>query len=252
MSTTTENFKLFKPELSDPADITELNQNWDTIDDALASGGERIVEAVSSDGASYTAIVPYIKELYDGLEIIIIPTITSSTTNPKLNVNGLGSKSIRVPLSTNTSAVANPRLEGFFVKGKAVKLRFDSTYTSEGIWRTVDKQRPDANDIYGQVPVKNGGTGANNPDEARANLGAIAVQPFTVTLTSGGWSNNKQTVAANGVKVDNVVVITHAPNSYSDYRDYCVRCIEQGTDSLTFECDITPTVEITANVAIFE
>lgn len=252
MSTTTENFKLFKPELSDPADITELNQNWDTIDDALASGGERIVEAVSSDGASYTAIVPYIKELYDGLEIIIIPTITSSTTNPKLNVNGLGSKSIRVPLSTNTSAVANPRLEGFFVKGKAVKLRFDSTYTSEGIWRTVDKQRTDANDIYGQVPIENGGTGANNPDEARANLGAITAMTNTAILTVNGWSNKSQTVNVAGVTSDNIVIIANAPSSYIHYRNNNVRCSEQGDGTLTFVCDYIPDVNITVNIAIFE
>ena len=36
MSTTTTNYKLFKPELSDPADITKMNPNWDTIDAELS------------------------------------------------------------------------------------------------------------------------------------------------------------------------------------------------------------------------
>lgn len=35
MSTTTTNYKMFKPELSDPADITKMNPNWDTIDAEL-------------------------------------------------------------------------------------------------------------------------------------------------------------------------------------------------------------------------
>lgn len=35
MSTTTKNFNLIKPELTDAADITATNQNWDTIDQAL-------------------------------------------------------------------------------------------------------------------------------------------------------------------------------------------------------------------------
>lgn len=36
MSTTTTNYKLVKPALSDPADITVMNPNWDTIDTELA------------------------------------------------------------------------------------------------------------------------------------------------------------------------------------------------------------------------
>lgn len=35
MSTTTNNYSLVKPELSDVADITAMNQNWDTIDNEL-------------------------------------------------------------------------------------------------------------------------------------------------------------------------------------------------------------------------
>lgn len=35
MSKTTTNLGLIKPELSDPADITALNENWDKIDTLL-------------------------------------------------------------------------------------------------------------------------------------------------------------------------------------------------------------------------
>lgn len=35
MSTTTEKWGLFKPELTDPADITKMNRNWDIIDEQL-------------------------------------------------------------------------------------------------------------------------------------------------------------------------------------------------------------------------
>lgn len=35
MSTTTTNFKFILPELSDPADITQMNQNWETLDETL-------------------------------------------------------------------------------------------------------------------------------------------------------------------------------------------------------------------------
>ena len=35
MSTTTVKYGLFKPDLTDPADITQMNRNWDIIDDKL-------------------------------------------------------------------------------------------------------------------------------------------------------------------------------------------------------------------------
>lgn len=179
MSTTTTNFNFFKPELSDPADITELNNNWDRIDTELANAGTRIVTATSTDGVTYTATVPYLTELYNGLEITIIPSLTSSVVNPTLNVNGLGDKPIRIPLSTNTSAMTTPNLTTFFTQGRPVKLMFDTGYSTDGVWKTVDKQRTSASDLYGVVPVENGGTGADNGAEGLTNLFAAGATVLT-------------------------------------------------------------------------
>lgn len=44
MSTTTTNFGLVKPELTDVADITAMNTNWDIIDEALLSSANSTVE----------------------------------------------------------------------------------------------------------------------------------------------------------------------------------------------------------------
>lgn len=40
MSKLTSNFSLVKPEKTDPADITAMNNNWDVIDDTLAQLGD--------------------------------------------------------------------------------------------------------------------------------------------------------------------------------------------------------------------
>lgn len=199
MSTTTTNFNFFKPELSDPADITELNNNWDRIDTELANAGIRIVTANSTDGVTYTATVPYLTELYTGLEITIIPSITSTVTNPTLNVNGFGAKSIKLPLSTNTSATVAPNLTTFFSKSKAVKLMYDAEGVPNGIWKTVDKQRTSASDLYGTVPIENGGTGSDNAEQGRKNLGAVSMKTTTATLAVGSWSNYQQTVNATSI-----------------------------------------------------
>lgn len=181
MSTTTANFKLFKPELSDPADITELNANWDKIDNELANAGTRIVTATSTDGVSYTATVPYLTELYSGLEITIIPNMTSTSVNATLNINGLGAKSIRLPLGVNTSATVAANLPTFLGKDRPVKLLFDNTYLEDGIWKTISTYRTSATDLYGATPIENGGTGADNGVDALANLfsaGITKVSPY--------------------------------------------------------------------------
>lgn len=48
MSTTTENYKLMRLELDDPADITVLNTNWDKIDEELHKVNEAL-DNVSPD-----------------------------------------------------------------------------------------------------------------------------------------------------------------------------------------------------------
>lgn len=42
MSTTTTNYKFIKPALTDAADITAMNQNWDAVDNALKETNNKI------------------------------------------------------------------------------------------------------------------------------------------------------------------------------------------------------------------
>jgi hypothetical protein len=64
MSTTTKNYGMFKPELSDPADITKMNPNWDTIDEELKrlnllDDNDKILPKYLPDGSiSFEMIVP--------------------------------------------------------------------------------------------------------------------------------------------------------------------------------------------------
>ena len=46
MSLTTKNYNLIKPELTDRADITAFNDNWDKIDDQLKVTNENISKAI--------------------------------------------------------------------------------------------------------------------------------------------------------------------------------------------------------------
>lgn len=156
--------------ISAPVQLFKVSTSLDK-----AGGGSVVVDAVSSDGASYTATVEDLEELYNGFEITIIPNIASTTTAPTLNVNGLGAKPIRLSLSLNNSMLVQPKESGYYAAGRPVKLLFDSNYLTTGAWRVANKQRPSATDLYGTTPIESGGTGSNDGAEGLANLFAAGI-----------------------------------------------------------------------------
>lgn len=64
MSKTTTNYGLFKPELSDPADITKMNPNWDKIDEELnklnllGDDNKILSQYLPDDSVSLDVVVP--------------------------------------------------------------------------------------------------------------------------------------------------------------------------------------------------
>ena len=148
-----------------PVQLFEVSKSLDK-----AGGGNVVVNAVSSDGAAYTATVDGLDELYNGLAITIIPNITSTTTAPTLNVNGLGAKPIRLSLSQNNSLTTQAENDNYFAENRPIQLMFDPNWLSTGMWRVTNKQRPSAVDLYGTVPIENGGTGADDAVTALKNL----------------------------------------------------------------------------------
>ena len=161
--------------------------------------GERIVTAYSTDGANYTVNIPGIAKLYSGLEITIIPDATSTTTLPKLNVNDLGAVSVKRRITGSTSITVQSETENFLVAKQPIRIFYNGT-----CW-IADMARPHATDIYGSVPVENGGTGADTAKEARENLGAapsgfglgttaVVSADCNTNLTNGWYYANATTV----------------------------------------------------------
>ena len=159
---------------------------------------ERIVTAHSTDGENYTVNLPGVVKLYTGLEITIIPDSTSTTTLPKLNVNGIGAVNVKRRISGSTSLTVQSESENFLVAKQPIRIFYNGTY-----W-VADMARPHATDIYGAVPVENGGTGADNAQEARENLGvapsgfglgttAIVVTDCNAALNNGWYYANAST-----------------------------------------------------------
>lgn len=76
MSTTTTNYGLVKPELTDVADITAMNSNWDTIDTELKELNETIDNLDASDVGAYS------KEEMDELLENVAPEFTINGKSP--------------------------------------------------------------------------------------------------------------------------------------------------------------------------
>jgi hypothetical protein len=126
--------------------------------------GERIATAHSADGATYTVNLPGIAKLYPGLEFTMIPDTTSATTLPKLNVNGLGDVNIKRRITSNTLTTVQSETEEFLIEQMPIRVFYNGT-----CW-VADMARPNAPDIYGTVSIENGGTGADNAQDARRKL----------------------------------------------------------------------------------
>lgn len=119
-------------------------------------------------GAAYAAIVDGITALTIGVKFTMVPHVTSTTMTPTLNVNSLGAKSIRMRLTSSTTATIQLTSASFLTANKPVNVAYDGTY-----WVIDDFAQPDVNSLYGTVPISKGGTGATTAAKALANLGAM-------------------------------------------------------------------------------
>lgn len=75
-----------------------------------------------------------------------------------------------------------------------------------------------------------------------ANAKFINTTYMDLTLPVSGWTDGKQTVSAQGVTANNLVIVTLSR--------WGIECIAQGAGTLTFRANILPTVDVTAHVSV--
>ena len=210
--------------ISSPVQLFEVSKN-------LKNAGSTVVEATSNDGVEYYATVSGITELYNGLEVTIIPQVESTSETITLDVNGLGAKSVRLPLSSNTTTLVMPAQPNYYTAGRPVKLRYDAMWLNKGAWVVAERQRTSGNDLYGSV-----------------------ITQQTVNLLIDDWSGTtaiRQTVAVEGVTAKNHVFVCPDPARFVQYSKFGVRCVTQAAGSLTFQCEKKPTNILPVNIFIF-
>lgn len=126
------------------ATLAEVDHSHPGLDPVTTSG----------DGAAYTATVEGITALTTGASFIMIPNVVSTSTAPTLNINDLGAKTIRRPISTNTATTVAAESASWLAADKPIRVTYNGTY-----W-VADMPKPYATDLYGTVPAEKGGTPA--------------------------------------------------------------------------------------------
>jgi len=185
MSTTTTYTGLVKPELTDPADITALNPNWDKIDEQLGNINIPVVQGVSVDGVLYVADTQ-LNDLKAGTSMMFIPQKTSTSVTVSIKM-GTNTSNLYQSSSYATSTNLTPENRGWLIAYKPILLVYNGQY-----WKTVGT-RASASDFYGILAPEKGGTGVNNLNSLKTKLGIT--NPFSVTptintakkLTSAGY-----------------------------------------------------------------
>lgn len=138
------------------------------LEKAIVSGAAIPIVIAEGDGTHYTASVPGMDTLKNGMTFIMRPSVTSKTTMPTLNVNGLGQLNLRQELSINNAATVPGTIPTWLSAGFPCMVSYDGS-----LWKVL-VTRPAANSIYGVVPIANGGTGADNAEDALNNIGAAS------------------------------------------------------------------------------
>ena len=91
--------------------------------------------------------------------------------------------------------------------------------------------------------------------EIKTYIDTWAPRPETATLLASEWDTNtkSQTVSVIGVTTDNIVFVEpdHDLANTEQYNYSVVRCIEQGTNYLKFECSVIPESDLIVNVGVF-
>lgn len=94
--------------------------------------------------------------------------------------------------------------------------------------------------------AKNAAENARLLAEAKSSHRAV-----TVTLGSGKWTDNAQTVSVDGVNTERTVIVGPVPSDCKAYSEAGVYCSGHSDGTLTFSCREIPATDLKVNVAIF-
>ena len=134
---------------------------------------KKIYSMTSTNGKKFFINDTSIKELYNGLEIMVMPDVDNTPSNEiSLDVNGWGEQSV-LWRNYGGGSYTNPPAYSWISQGTPLKLRYfiyDNDLT-QWIATEFNTSIDFGNETIGTVGVNRGGTGATDAATARTNLG---------------------------------------------------------------------------------
>lgn len=173
-----------------------------------ASGGENASSWIATTAGTSTAYTvtfdPAPTELYVGMQITIIPHVSSSATTVSLNVNGLGAKYLKCR-NASTGMLCYPHCIDFLKEGKPITLLYDGYYwVMMGLYQTGPM-------IYINNPTGSTVTVTVSGDGGTISKTGTYYIPFDIPcfgtwkITSGDYSKS---IYINTAKIYNVTIKT--------------------------------------------
>lgn len=185
--------------------------------------------ASSTDGIAYTATVPGITALTNGISFIMIPGTASTSTTPNINVNGLGAKPIKRRLSNISTSLQSGYSAGWLAANLPFRLIYDATTkgsaSDTGVWVVEGLNKPAGADVSGSVPQAKADASGNIITDTYATIAMLqSMLPKVTTITlSGAWGGSSspyyKDIALSCVTETSLVTLQPTPEQLADWQD---------------------------------
>lgn len=193
--------------------------NTAVADKADKSAGTYAV-TTAGDGAAYTATVPGITSLTVGASFIMIPHTVSTSTQPTLNVNGLGAKPVR---RRSTNIATSPQV-GYTASWLAANLPFRVIYDGTQ-WIVEGQAKPSASDLSGIAPKAKADESGNVIKDTYATIAMLqSMLPKVTSITLGTtWNGSAspyyQDISVSSVTNTSIVDLQPTPDQLASWQD---------------------------------
>lgn len=213
-----------------------------------------------NNDAPYTITLDNADVTLNRYAAIIVKVDTSSsarTAQPTVKYSTFASAPVK-PAMTRSDNVKEYCLAYVYIPAGATAItaaNIEDTRSNQDLcgWVTGLIDQLDSNTLYTQFTAIFNEWFNGLVDIIDENVETTLVSAMTrndvVTLPANGWSGNAQTVTVTGMSSTKTVIVSPHDDTASAYESSGVRCVEQGANYLTFECDTLPIGAVKANVA---
>ena len=208
----------------------------ETYEYVSIAGGTVAITAMDNNDAILSQIGYTCSESFD--DSAFSPMGTATGVDYGLGINYVPSSNVSEWANIDVQNTPDPLPSQTGNNGK-----FLTTNGTVASWGTVES-----------LPSQTGNAGkflkTDGTDASWAEATTTTVPTTMPTLAVNDWSSNTQTVNVTGVTANNIVFVSPAPASASDYASAGIVCTAQGSGTLTFTCTTVPSNAITVNVVI--